>query len=353
MMPTSNYKIILLSWLTFARDVLLSTELFSSQCEKERWLYQQRRRLRELKEIWWGVNKVAAWAGGWAINCKMVVRKSTVCKISLKTVKHQSKRQDIFKAYLSKKLKQHLSQDNKQKCFNHKVQYSCFLRFTSHCFTASGSTLALCQIFDSTLVMKGVKMNFVYFKCLHLDFELLKHDWKQIAWKLQTDFWFYSVATVVFVGGFFVLVFIFWQNINCHSLNRCFFMVYVAALFIRTDKVKQHLSLARLAQKSVTILKTKSIFYLFIHKVFFLRKPQSRTAHHLKTYSFFSLLQNGWHHYVLFSSYLLKYPSIPTSLYLQSLLCGALQVIKYAQVLIQSALFWNQLHIQPILTSGW
>lgn len=35
----------------------------------------------------------------------MVVRKRTVCKIRLKTVKHQSKQQDIFKAYLSNKLK--------------------------------------------------------------------------------------------------------------------------------------------------------------------------------------------------------------------------------------------------------
>lgn len=77
--------------------------------------YQQRRRWKELKEIWWGVNKAAAWAGGWTVICNMAVRKRTIWESNLKTVKHQNEQQNVFKTYLSNKLKWYWSEDNKQK----------------------------------------------------------------------------------------------------------------------------------------------------------------------------------------------------------------------------------------------
>lgn len=84
-------------------------------------------------------------------------------------------------------------------------------------------------------------------------------------WQLQIDFtlsqFFFSLF--IWFGVFF------WHSNNCHSLNRWFFLVYVAVLFIRTAKVKPHLSLARLAQESVTILKVEKYFLLVINKTFF------------------------------------------------------------------------------------
>lgn len=57
---------------------------FQVSGEKDKWLYQQRKRWKELRKIWWGVSKAAAWAGGWTVNCNTVVRKWTICKNSLK-----------------------------------------------------------------------------------------------------------------------------------------------------------------------------------------------------------------------------------------------------------------------------
>lgn len=150
---TSNHKIILLSLLTFARDVLISTELFSSQWGKREMTLSAEKEMKRIKGNLMRCKQSSSLS--WRVDCKLkTVRKRTVCKISLKTVTHQSKQQDIFKAYLSNKLKLCLSEDNKQKYFNHKVQYSCFLRFTSHCFTGSGSTLARYCARYSTLFLR-------------------------------------------------------------------------------------------------------------------------------------------------------------------------------------------------------
>lgn len=90
---------------------------FQGSGEKDKCFYQQRRRQRELKKIWWGVNKAAAWARRWTVNCNMGVRNRTICKNSLKIFNHQSKQQYIFKADLSNKLKLCLSEDNQIKGF--------------------------------------------------------------------------------------------------------------------------------------------------------------------------------------------------------------------------------------------
>lgn len=78
----------------------------------------------------------------------------------------------------------------------------------------------------------------------------------------------------------------FWWNVNCNSLSRWFPLVYVGVLFIRTAKVKQNSSLARLRQESVSTFKDEKYFLLLYQKNFFPSKPKSRKAHHPVTYSF-------------------------------------------------------------------
>lgn len=67
-----------------------------------------------------------------------------------------------------------------------------------------------------------------------------------------------------------------------------FFLVYVAVLFIKMAKVKQHLSLARLAQESIIIFKDEKYFLLCIN-IFFFQVSLNLEQHTILSLTLFSL----------------------------------------------------------------
>lgn len=66
---TSNYEIILLSLLTFARDVLVSIELFSSQWRKRQAIVSAEKEMKRIKENLMRCKQSSSLS--WRVNCKL------------------------------------------------------------------------------------------------------------------------------------------------------------------------------------------------------------------------------------------------------------------------------------------
>lgn len=99
-------------------------------------------------------------------------------------------------------LKWYLGEGSKQNSssWKHREVSSSYCLHTASGLTPLISSSIVPQIMQYSF-LKGVKIELTYFKWLHLDLALLKHDWKQIAWcafsMLQILLFFYSMSIAI------------------------------------------------------------------------------------------------------------------------------------------------------------